>query len=208
VTTLSADQIERPHVLVVEGPDDLGFFTSLARYVSILDVQVVWVQGKGAYPAKVKAVCNTTGFKRVAQSLGLVRDANNDPATAFESAQGALRALGLQVPSKPRVFVGTDLRVGIMIVPEETECGSLEHLCLRAVAGEPAMDCVRSYFECLEREGVPPPRIESKAQVLAYLASKHETDGRLGIAAERGYWPWDSRAFNDVREFLTQLVGA
>lgn len=38
-----------------------------------------------------------------------------------------------------------------------------------------------------------------------WLASEVEPEKRLGEAAEAGYWPWTSPAFDALRQFLLAL---
>ena len=67
------------------------------------------------------------------------------------------------------------------------------------------MACVGSYFECLKGKAVPPPRQQSKARVHAFLASRPKADLHAGEAASAGYWPWDSHAFQPLKDFLLGL---
>jgi hypothetical protein len=92
-----------------------------------------------------------------------------------------------------------------MILPEENTPGMLEDLCLRAVAQDPAMLCVEQYFQCLQQRGLSLPHNRSKAKVQAFLASRPEAGKRLGEAAQARYWPWDDKAFEQVRNFLQQI---
>lgn len=202
---LFTGEIEEPYVLLVEGPGDEYFFRALARHMQLERVQVVLSSGKDDYWDKVKSVRDASGFGKVAESLGLVRDANNDARAAFQSACDALGAAGLPVPKRQGKAVEGEKRVAVVIVPGKNKRGRLEDLCLASAEEEPAMECVDSYFECLQKQGVSVPRIESKARVQVYLASKRETDKRLGIGAERGYWDWESPVFKGVKDFLREL---
>jgi len=44
-----------------------------------------------------------------------------------------------------------------------------------------------------------------KARLHAFLASRSEPKFQLGIAADAGYWPWDSPAFEHIQAFLHSL---
>jgi hypothetical protein len=65
---------------------------------------------------------------------------------------------------------------------------------------------VEQYFQCLHQQGVPEPRNLSKAKVQVFLASREEAGKRLGEAAQAGYLPLEHEAFEEVRDFLRQLV--
>jgi len=68
------------------------------------------------------------------------------------------------------------------------------------------MPCVDRFFHCLTDEGCPQPQNTSKARVQAFLASRERPGLLLGQAAAKGYWPWDSEAFEEVKDFLAQIV--
>jgi hypothetical protein len=199
-------QISKSVVLVVEGHDDEYFFNALLRHRGIAGVQVVPIEGKPSYKEKIRMVTISPGFARRVASLGLVRDADGDPAATIASMQGAVAAAGLQAPPRALVAAHGNPRVTLMVLPGAGQKGALEDLCLCAVNTQPAMGCVDEYFECLRKRGVPLPNQMSKAKVLAFLASRELPDGRIGIAAERGYWPWDSGAFSDLQRFLDLLL--
>ena len=81
----------------------------------------------------------------------------------------------------------------------------LETLCLQAVSGDPAMPCVRQYFECLQGKGVSLPRNLPKARLHTFLSSRETPDLLLGQAAREGYFLWDNPAFDQLKEFLRAL---
>jgi hypothetical protein len=82
----------------------------------------------------------------------------------------------------------------------------LEDLCLKAVVQDPAMLCVEQYFECLQQEELPLPDNISKAKAQVFLASRRKAGLRLGEAAQAGYWPWEAKAFEQVRDFLQHIA--
>ena len=96
--------------------------------------------------------------------------------------------------------------VTVMIMPGQGRRGALEDLCLEAVVDDPAMTCVDQFFECLQSESISHPKNTPKAKVQTFLASRPHERLRLGEAAEKGYWPWDSEAFEEVKVFLAQMV--
>lgn len=195
--------IEKPNLLVVEGRDDQEFFEALLKNVALSEIQVLPVGGKTKLRKNLKGLVATENFHAVT-GLGIVRDADADPADAFEDVRTALRASGLSVPANPIEPSGNDPRVTVMILPGGGESGSLEDLCLRSVDGDPAILCTDRYFECLDAQQVDHPQHLSKARVQTFLASLPQTDLRLGVAAQRGYWPLGHDAFQEARDFLRQ----
>lgn len=199
-----AVEIEQPNLLVVEGREEELFFGAFIRHLGLQRIQTMPLGGKQQLRRNLKALALSPGFSKVL-SLGVVRDANTDPDAAFQSVCSALRAVDLPVPKRPLVPVGEKPRVAVLILPEAGRCGMLEDLCLEAATQDPAALCIEQYFECLQQAGLAWPDNLSKAKVQVFLASRPRAGLRLGEAAEAGYWPWEERAFEQVRDFLQQI---
>jgi hypothetical protein len=200
-----AVRIEQPNLLVVEGKDEELFFGAFIKTCGLQGIQVMPIGGKEQLRKNLKALVNTPGFSDIT-SLGVVRDADSDPKAAFQSVCDALQNANLLIPKCPLKPVGKNPRVAVLILPRGNEHGALEDLCLKAVAQYPALCCVEQYFQCLHQQGVPEPRNLSKAKVQVFLASREEAGKRLGEAAQAGYLPLEHEAFEEVRDFLRQLV--
>jgi len=198
-----AVEVMEPYVLVVEGKEEEFFFDALIKHLGLQNIQVVEVSGKTNFRARLKAL--SLVFKERVVSLGVVRDANANPNAAFQSVQDALKAANLPAPEHPLLPVGERPRVAVLILPEVGIPGMLEDLCLRAVVRDPAMLCVEQYFGCLQQEELPLPDNVSKAKVQVFLASRRQAGLRLGEAAQAGYWPWEAKAFEQVKDFLQQI---
>lgn len=181
--------------LVVEGDEDRFFFEAFINYLGLGQIQIVPIGGKTELQRNLSTLVKTSGHENMV-SLGVVRDADLNPISAFQSVCGALHGTGLSVPDRPLAATGNNPRVAVMILPAENLAGMLEDLCLRSVAENPTMFCVEQYFQCLQERGVPKPRNMSKAKVQAFLASKEEAGKRLGEAAHAGYWPFSDNALD------------
>jgi len=199
-----ADEITKPHILAVEGREEELFFQALINHLGLQQIEIKGIAGKTNLRPRLKALASTPGFDQVT-FLGVVRDANADPNAAFRSVRDALQAANLPAPERPLSPAGQSPRVTVMILPEQGTQGMLEDLCLRAVAQNPAMPCVERYIQCLQQQGLPLPHNLSKAKVQVFLGSRPEAGKRLGEAALAGYWPWDDRAFEQVKSFLQQF---
>ena len=197
--------LSKPNLLVVEGKEDERFFAAFIKHLKLRSVELLEMRGKTAWPAKFRAVARMSGFAGV-RSVGVVRDANSDPSAAFQSVCGALRDAGLPVPQRPLAPAINGRKVTVMIVPGDEQPGKLEHLCLKAVAGAPAVSCVDEFFGCLERRGCLLPEDDAKARVQVFVASQPGGARLLGEAAEEGIWPWDAEAFVQVKQFLQHLA--
>jgi hypothetical protein len=196
--------------LVVEGEDDIRFFTALLDTMGLASVEIRQLRGKSSFHQKISVFSETPEFSSV-EALGIVRDADDSPTNAFKSVHDALEKAGLSAPNKCLEICQTEgsPRVSVMLMPSANEQGALEDLLLKAVEGCPEAECVAAYFECLGERGSPAERHASKRKVQVYIASHNGKDHiRLpGEAAACGIWPWDSSAFDEVKGFLTNLFG-
>ena len=194
-------KIEKPNLLVVEGDEDDCFFDALIRYIRASNIQIVPLGGKTQLRDRLKSLVSTPNFSSVV-SLGIVRDADNNPGAAFQSVCDALQYVNLPVPKRPLDPAGNQPKVAVLILPSSNSPGALEDLCLQALAQDPAMSCVEQYFECLQHRGFSLPRTLAKAKIHVLLASKEETHKWLGVAAKAGYLPLDDATFDHVKCFL------
>jgi len=200
-----AVKIEQSNVLVVEGREEELFFGAFIGHLGLWNIQISPIGGKEQLRRNLKALVLSPGFSEVT-FLSVVRDANADWDSAFQSVRDALQAVNLPAPEHPLMPVGHSPQVAVMILPEEGATGMLEDLCLKAVVQNPAMLCVEQYFQCLQRKDLPLPRNMSKAKVQVFLASRPKAGLRLGEGAQAGYWPWQDEAFEQVKEFLQMLI--
>ena len=197
--------IVEPNLLVVEGEDENRFFGALISHLGLRSIQVLPIGGKEKLPESLKALVVSPGFHEV-HRLNVVRDADDEPSRAFQSVCKALENAGLPSPKSPIERTGDTPEVTVMIMPGQGGRGALEDLCLKAVVDDPAMTCVDEFFECLQSGNISHPKNTPKAKVQTFLASIPHEGLRLGEAAEKGYWPWHSEAFKEVKDFLAQMV--
>lgn len=202
---MQLEPITQSKLVVVEGDDDKNLLVALIEHLGLTGIQIIPCVGKGEIPDKIMAIRKTSDFENKVASLGVVRDADEDSENTFRSVCDALRKAGLSVPSKPLTVASGTPRVIVMIWPCDRNKGTLEDVCLQSVAELSEIACVSQYFECLQKQSIVLPGNLSKAKVQAFLASRPEPCPHLGVAALKGYWQFKSKAFDDVRKFLSQL---
>jgi hypothetical protein len=140
--------------------------------------------------------------------LGVTQDADNDAGLAFQNVRDSLSTSGLATPDAPGRAAGNSPQVRVLIIPDGSSHGILEDVCLAAIETNPELQCVDEYFLCLKNRANWQPKSmtrKSKARVHTWLSSQVEPDLRLGEAAKRGYLPWDSPAFDHIKQFLRSL---
>ena len=162
--------ITKPKLLLVEGKDEVELFSKLIADLDLVDIEVRDVKGKTRFRDRLEVLIEGPGHE-IITSVGIIRDADKNPAGAFESICGALEDVGLPRPTAPLQPAGDAPQVMVMILPDGETPGMLEDLCLESVSEDPAMLCVDEYFRCLEERLEMLPRNPSKARVRAFLAS-------------------------------------
>ncbi len=191
-------------ILIVEGKEDEMMFSTLLNFLQIEGIQIMPIGGKQKIREGMSALIKQPNFSNIF-SLGIIRDADDNPSGAFASVCSALKNAMLPVPQSPLIIAEGDLKVSVMILPDGNCCGALEDICLKSVEEDRAIPCVERYFQCLVEKGIPEPDAISKAKVHVFLASRKEPDKRLGEAAKANYWNLESPAFGLVKRFLQAL---
>jgi hypothetical protein len=194
-----------PHLLLVEGKDDAIFFKSMIEYIGLDEIEIWNIEGKSQFRTYLSILKKDSSFNSNVTSLGIIRDADDDPESALRSIKDALRASDFAVPDQSFISVGSRPAVTFMILPNDSP-GMLESVCLKSVESDPAMKCVDRYFECLKTICQIEPKNIYKAKVQAFLASRIKVGLDLRRAAQAGYWPFDHDAFDPIRSFLTKIV--
>ena len=203
---LRTEKIESKIQLLVEGNDQRNFFRAFIGHLGIEEIQIHNFGGISDLKGFLRAFANAPGFRDLVQSIGIVRDAENSAASAFQSVQSSLEQAGLSVPEHPETPSAGKPSVNVLILPGRGETGMLETLLCKTFAGSPEDDCVNSFFECIAEAGVGESRRPIKARAWAYLTTKPDPHHSVGYATAKGYWgDLDQPVFAGVRDFLRSL---
>ena len=196
--------VNQPRQLFVEGREEVLLFDAFLRELRITDVQIQNCRGKDNLGPILLEIVDTPDF-HLLDSIGIVRDADNSAPSALQSVQGSLQRAGLAVPNDYVIPAAGPPQVSVFIMPDNAGSGALEHLCLSALADDPAMPCVDDFLRCLDGRVPMLPRDEDKARIHAFLASREDPELRLGEAAQRGYISWGHPAFDQLAGYLRTL---
>jgi hypothetical protein len=193
-------------LLLVEGDTPMHFFEALLRRLGLQDnIEIRNFRGIGDFKNYVINLADTDEFKRLVTSVGVVRDAEGDAVAARKTVTASLIDAGLTQARNPPI------QTKIFILPDNTNSGMIETLCMEAVQNEPALagvcGCVEDFFACLARNNVSMPGSPylAKHRAQAFLATRSEVQLFPGLAAYRGYWPWDNLVFDPLKRFLQAL---
>ena len=197
--------VNRPKQLLVEGRDDERFFGAFLRYLGISgDIQIRAYGGKYRIGSFLGILAEAIAFDPV-QSIGIVMDADNSAASAFQSIRDNLWNAGLPVPENLVIPAPGPPAVSAFVLPDNSGNGELESLCLTALANDPAMPCVDDFINCVNSEVSYTLRKPAKARMHAFLASRERAYLRFGEFAEGSAFPWRNPAFDQLADFLRNL---
>lgn len=188
-----------------EGGDDLAVIGGVATSIGLTDFRVEEFKGKSNLRNFLRDVQTRPEFSRnLVSAIGIIRDADADGSAAFQSVRDALLANGFKAPDGNGRFAVNGIKTGILIVGPKGGTGMVEDLCLNSVSNRPEFPCVDEYFGCITQKSGRKD-FSSKAKIRVWMASQVDYDFRVGMAAEKGYWPWESPAFDVLKDFLRQL---
>ena len=208
-----AIKINKPCLLLVEGKDEELFFKALMKHGfagQSEKLQIIALGGKSRFRGQLLGLASAIRTHPV-ESLGVVRDGDEDACSALQSVVDALAAAKFSRPDCHAAFVDGKPRVGVFVMPDGQNLGALEALCRQSVEGEAAA-CVADYLKCLQdRDGWGTTTARNTAQrdkafVHAYLASRKKPGARTGEAAQQGVWNFGHSAFEPVKDFLSRLL--
>ena len=154
-------------------------------------MQIEDVGGKDQFKDKLPALVKTSGFSNV-EIFAVIRDADINANNAFRSVCNTLKKAGISPPGKVNQFTQRSPKVGIFVMPGNSEKGMLEDLCLETVKDTPAMACVTLFSECCQGNLQIPEKNFAKSKALAYLAAMPTIVNSVGLGAQCGYWDFNS----------------
>ncbi len=206
------NQIHKSKLLLVEGNHEKDFFDAWLRFLKRNDIQVMTFEGKTAFKGFIRLIVKQSEFQSVVSML-IIRDADNDPNSAFDSIRGNLKNIGLPFPENTWTFTQDTIpKVGIAILPSEGKNGALEELLLQIVIDDPILEKSYQFIDdaimILNETGYrnPPPfhRL-GKARIHAFLATFEYPDRDQGKSALAGIWDFQNRSLGPLRAILEEL---
>ncbi len=149
-------------------------------------------------PEKLESLETRTGYGGLTR-LGVVRDADDSAASAYESIANALRRGNLPVPGVPNEFATVgQLSVSVLILPGGNRTGSLDTLLTETIP-QNTKSCIDEFFRCAEVDPGP-KRIAS-----AFVSLQQRPESSLATFANQGVWDLNNGAFAPLRTFLYDL---
>lgn len=122
-------EIKSPKQVLVEGRDAEEFFGPFLKHIQLAGVQIQNFGGISELRTFLRLIVKSPGFASLpVTSVGIVRDAEDDPDAAFQSVCSALQGAGLAVPRRPLTIEGSNPCVGVFLLPDGQYPGMIETL--------------------------------------------------------------------------------
>ncbi|HUN08780.1 MAG TPA: hypothetical protein PLQ56_19390 [Aggregatilineales bacterium] len=205
----------KPALLLVEGADDVAFFNELRSKLSLdRPIKVEAIEGKDNLLPKLRALVPNPNVDIEFLdfvSIGVVRDADEDPEQSFREVVEALQAANLPAPSAVGAVASNNITTSVFILPDASSTRMLEDLCLRAFERDHVKLAAQVYVSSIQLLAPLKDKNIPKATLKAFLAckedtKKHEVRLWLGEAVKEPWWPWDHPAFDEVKAFVRQVA--
>lgn len=201
-------KIQADRLLLVEGKDEenlLGRLIEDCLNDDGQDIQIVAVGSKSKFRSSLMAIKIDAQSRPTLRSIGIIRDADDNPKGSFDSICNSLRRVGYEPPSNHAEFSDATPSIGVFIVPDGSQPGAIETLCRHSLEGEEAAKCADEYMECLKTHNALQSKNEDKTFAHAYLAAMEDPVARVGEGALQGVWDFQSPAFGALSQFVRDL---
>lgn len=191
--------------VLCEGQDDVAVIQGICQFSGITGVVAEHCRGRDNLENYLCEMPKRPEFTRgEVESLAVIIDAEEAAASSWQKIANAVR-LSFQVSlTESGVFAGSAPKIGGYVICGQGDKGMIEDLCLEAVSDQPGYSCLQEYFKCLADKTGRADYL-AKAKFRAWMASQSDFDLRVGMAAQKGHLPWESQAFDPLREFLRKL---
>ena len=156
-------QIQAPCLIIVEGKSECVFFRALFEHHGLSGFQIVDAESKDKIYKTLLGLVSLEKFEEVHTVL-IIRDADQNPQGALQSAAGVLRRVGLSAPLHHAEMQNTQApQTGVFIMPNGVDQGMLEDLLLESVSEESG-NALRRRLLLLPQRGKTAPQDAAKGE--------------------------------------------
>lgn len=179
-----------PTAMLVEGDDDFNVVWRIAEISSIPQFHILQAGGIDNLLARIYTQVNVSGRR----ALGILVDANDNPAARWQAVSARLAPLGITLPQTPDpagtiIPAQNDMpRVGVWLWPNNQSPGELEDFIISLIPhNDPVWPLSEEYINNILAQNLNkfPQGKKSRAQVHAWLAAR-EDPRRMGQAIQYG----------------------
>lgn len=209
------NKIVQPYLILCEGRDAYEYLISLLDYLTqssaVPDmIQVFDFHGISQLESYFEVLKNMNGYDSV-KSIGIIRDAEKDCASAIHSIKRALSHNSLPVPDFPgEVKSSGVIKTGFVLFPKcdsNPLCGTLEDLCLSTLSSKKANVVMRDVNKLLKRRRYSRLKCKHKNKLHTYfsLTDKY-VFMKIGEASKAGAFKFTGPHITPLRDFFLELT--
>ena len=155
--------------------------------------------------AHIDLAMSSPNIRRM-KTLLVTRDADDDPASAENSIQGALVRSGLMAPTAPLTWTKGSPKIGYIIFPAvdgSSRAGALEDLCFSLLKDGALLSKSRSFIADVEQDHGDLLKHRDKNILHTYFSATDRFVGKkIGEAANAGAFAWGSSVLKDLCRFI------
>ena len=179
-----------PTTMLVEGNDDFNVVWRIAEISDIPQFHILQAEGIDNLLDRIENQINFPGRR----ALGILVDANDNPAARWQAVSARLAPLGITLPQTPDpagtiIPAQDDLpRIGVWLWPNNQSPGELEDFIISLIPqNDPVWPLSEEYIDNILAQQLNkfPQGKKSRAQVHAWLAAR-EDPRRMGQAIQYG----------------------
>jgi len=191
-------------LLFVEGNDEVNFFKKMFRdELDITGIQIYPTGGKDQFKEYLPIIVKQRNFDAI-KRIGIVQDSDENTKARFDSICHHLKKNGICPPSKLSTFTKNFPSTGIFLLPNNSDNGMLETLCLQSVSDDEKFDCIDNFFKCLNDLDVD-IRNYHKAKAQVFLATQKKLIQHVGIGAQKNVWDFEAECMEALKNFLLEI---
>ena len=151
-------------LILTEGDTPAHFFDALVKYMACEHlIEIRNYGGITQLASFLRTLASTTAFQERVKSVGIIRDAEEDPFASRRSVDDAIEFA--------KIPAGVSVKVAIL--PDNSTPGMIETLCLRSVETNPVFECISQFMACAEEKGVVFPKGPIRAKHVAEVNGAH-----------------------------------
>lgn len=191
-------------VLCVEGYSDLLFYAEFLEDLGKQGVYIASFNGKADLIAQLEALI-TPQLLMEKTRIGVIMDADREPAGTFTRFHNALTRLTGQTVPAAGAWTDGNPRIGLFVTPDANTQGEIETLVWRAWAADEGnadeRKCIETFTGCMQTAGHS-AKSPDKGLLAALLAIRNDEDPRLGPGARARVFDFTKAEFALLRAFL------
>jgi len=156
------------HLILVEGKDDRALLAAMIKHENLPGFQVHHMWGKSKWAAQVGVIVRQPEFQANVKTLGLVKDADEDPDAVWASCRDTLIRSSLPVPTAAVQLAEGHPSTAVMVIPSRDGRGALGfRKAKRSVRGADASGSRDSTgLNCFDRLRPPIPNTHRRSPAI------------------------------------------